>query len=207
MSDLHDRFERLARRGTRRGADAVLADALRQAEDSGVIVGVDEPEPSERVRGIVWPINLEPASSPRKPRRFGALVTAGGVAASLFVGVLAIGSLTGSGGGANSPEGAVRQLADAVSHEDALAAADVLAPEEVRSLKDTVDKAAKKAQELQLAESASVPLTGLDLSVDGLDLSTESLANGYVKVTVVGGTISAHTDNAKFSPLLQRGIA
>ena len=175
MSDLHDRFERLARRGTLRGADVVLTEARRLADDSGAIVGVDEPAPGDDTRSVVSPINLEPVSIARKQRRFGALVTAGGVAASLFVGVLAIGSITGSGGGANSPEGAVRQLADAVSHEDALAAADVLAPEEVRSLQGTVDAASKRAQELALAESASAPLTGLDLSVDGLALSTESL--------------------------------
>ena len=38
------------------------------------------------------------------------------------------------GGGSNSPEGAVRQLADAIDHEDPLAAVDVLAPSEVLAL-------------------------------------------------------------------------
>jgi hypothetical protein len=206
MSDLHDRLERLARRGTARGADVVLTEATRRADDRGALAGVDEPAPVDDSRPVVVPITLEPVSSSRKPRRLGALVTAGGVAASLFVGILAIGSITGSGGGANSPEGAVRQLADAVSHEDALTAADVLAPEEVRSLRGTVDAASKRAQELALAESAAAPLNGLDLSVDGLDLSTESLAAGYAKVTVTGGTFSARTHKSRLSPLVQRAL-
>jgi hypothetical protein len=208
MSDLHERFEKLARRGTVRGADDVLAAARRHAEDSGAIAGVDgaasvadddrTPPPSVAVE----PVSLELAPN-RRRRRAGPMVAAGGVAATLFVGVLAIGSFVGSGGGSDSPEGAVRQLAAAVSHADPLAAADVLAPEEVRSLRGTVDAATKRAQELTLVQNASAPLSGVDLSVDDLNLSTQSLADGYAKVIVNAGTISARTDKAQFSPLMQ----
>ena len=91
-----------------------------------------------------------------------------------------------------------------MSNEDPLAAADVLAPEEVRSLSRTVDTAARRAQELQLARTAAAPLAGLDLSVDNLDLTTETLADGYVKVTVTSGDLSASTEKDKFSPIMQR---
>jgi hypothetical protein len=208
MSDFHERFERLARRGTARGVDAVLDGARRRAEDHGTLAGVDD-DASTDASGLapvinIEPVNLETVRARRTRRRFGSVVAAGGVAASLFVGALAIGSFVGNGGGSSSPEAAVRQLADAVSHEDALSAADVLAPEEVRSLRGTVDLASKRAQELALARSASAPLAGLDLSVDKLSLSTTSLGAGFAKVTVNGGTISARTHDARFSPLMQQ---
>ena len=207
MSDLHDRFEKLARRGTARRRRGAGRRAAARPKAAVVLASVDHDTASDDDAPVVVSLtNLETASTARRQRKMGSLVAAGGIAATLFVGVLAIGSLVGSGSGADSPEGAVRQLAAAVSHEDALAAADVLAPEEVRSLSGTVDLAAKKAQELALAENASAPLTGLDLSVDGLNLSTESLADGYAKVTVAGGTISARTDNGRFSPLMQRAL-
>ncbi len=187
MSDLQDRLERLAQRGTPRGGDAVLEAAKTSVEhDAVAAIGMD---PSRR-------------QSPR--RHFSSLVAAAGVAATLFVGMLAFSAFLGAGGGSDSPEGAVRQLADAVSHEDALAAADVLAPEEVQSLSRTIDQTARRAQELQLARTASAPLAGLDLSVDNLDLSTETMADGYVKVTVSSGTLSSQTQNEKFAPVMQR---
>ena len=208
MSDLSDRFDKLARRGTMRGGDDVLAEARRRVDDRGDLSVVDDaawssPGDAGEITSLV---DLEPVRARRRPRRVGGVVAAGGVAASLLVGVLAIGSFVGSGGGSDSPEGAVRRLADAVSHEDPLAAADVLAPEEVRSLKGTVDLASQRAQELALAQSASAPLTGLDLSVDNLKLSSESLGDGYVKVTVDGGVISAQTHDSQFSPLMQHAL-
>ncbi len=191
MSDLSNQFERLANRGTRHDGDAVLAAAQRDAA-----AGAD----------VIPLVNTEPVASRRRRRRTGSIVAAAGVAATMFVGALAVGSYVGSGGGSNSPEGAVRQLADAVSHEDVLAAADVLAPDEVHSLHATLTDAERKAQELKLADDAAAPLTGLDLSVDGLSLSTETLAPGYAKVTVDGGTISARTHKGQFSPLVQKAL-
>jgi hypothetical protein len=117
--------------------------------------------------------------------------------------MLAISALVGSGG-ASSPEAAVRRLADAMSHEDALAAADVLAPSEVRSLHGTLDAAQKKAAELSLVKTAAAPLTGVDLSVDDVKLTTTPLGDGFAKVTVDGGTLSASTKKANFSPLMQK---
>jgi hypothetical protein len=187
VSDLQDRFEQLARRGTPRGGDEVLGAARAGVDQDAVAV-----------------IAMDPNRRKATRRRFGSLVAAAGVAATLFVCTLAFSAFLGSGSGSDSPEGAVRQLANAVTNEDALAASDVLAPEEVRSLGHTVDSAARRAEELKLAKSATAPLAGLDLSVDNLDLQSETLADGYVKVTVSSGVLSTHTDSTRFAPLIQR---
>ena len=92
------------------------------------------------------------------------MITAAGVAALVLVSALAVSAVVGSGG-SDSPEGAVRRLADALSHEDPLAAADVIAPDEVRSLHGTLDAAAHKAAELQLVQTAGAPLSGVDFNV------------------------------------------
>ena len=83
---------------------------------------------------------------------YGTLVAAFGVAALLGVGVLAVTSVFGSGG-AGSPEGAVRQLADAISHKDPLAAVDVLVAD--RSAFDARHREARdatRAADLKIVE-------------------------------------------------------
>jgi hypothetical protein len=107
-------------------------------------------------------------------------------------------------GGAGSPEGAVRQLADAVSNKDALAAVDVLVPSEVRSMRESVKNATDRAAELHIVNEASKPLEGVDLSVDHLALQTEPLSDGYAKVIITSGEISASTHRGQLSALLQK---
>ncbi len=138
----------------------------------------------------------------RRRRPWTVFVTAAGMAALLAVGSFAISALVG--GGSDSPEGAVRQLADAVSHEDALAAADVLAPEEVRSLHGTVYAAIHKAAELHAVDATAAPLRGVDFSVDGLRLSSERLGDNVVKVTLQQGQLSARTERRLLSALRRR---
>ena len=96
-----------------------------------------------------------------------------------MLGVVSLGvaSLLG-GGGANSPDGAVRQLADAIDNQDPLAAVDVLAPDEVGALRDSVDGISERAQELQLVDDAGKPLSGVDFEVGDLQLDNEELAPG-----------------------------
>ena len=206
MSDLIDRFERLANRGSMRGGDAVLSAARREVDGGAVVRSIDSSAPARADAFEVQPIELEPSIARRRRRGFGAVVAAGGVAASLVVGMLAIGSIVGSGSGSDSPAGAVRQLADAVSHEDPIAAAAVLAPEEVRSLSASVSAAERRARTLALARSADAPLQGIDFSVDGLDLSTQSLGAGYAKVTVAGGHFSAVSHTGALAPLIQQAL-
>jgi hypothetical protein len=198
VSELHDRLTALAERGTRRGADAVLDAAVKKAA-IGLVEGEREHDDLDPIPFVT----SEPERSRRPRRRFGSMITAAGIATMLLVGSLAIASLVGSGG-ASSPEAVVRRLADAMSHEDPLEAADVLSPTEIRSLHETLDAAEKKAAELRLVEAASAPLTGVDFSVDDLRLTTTPLADGFAKVTVERGTLSASTQKSKFSPLMQK---
>src|SRR5207344_2662655 len=95
-----------------------------------------------------------------------------------------------------SPEGAVRQLADAVEHKDPLAAVDVLEPTEVRSMRETVKELTARAADLKIVDSASQPLAGVDLSVDNLQVSSTDVGDGFAKVTITSGTISASAHRA-----------
>jgi hypothetical protein len=203
MADLHDSLNELAGRGTPRGFDDVFAAAERDAARGTVrpVAG------SGANGGDLDPIPLaevEPVARPRRPMH--SVITAAGIAALVLVGGLAVNAAVGSGGGAASPESAVRQLADAISHEDPLAAADVIAPDEVRSLHDTLSNAEQKAAELQVVETAGAPLAGVDFDVTGLDLSAKTLADGVAKVTVDAGTFTASTHKAQFSPLMQKAL-
>jgi hypothetical protein len=196
----------LAERGTPRGFDAVLDAAAEAAEraSSERIAAVPDVESDlhDDDLGTIPFVTTEPIRRRRRP--LSSLIAATGVTALLVVGTLAVTALVGSGGGSGSAEGAVRRLADALSHEDPLAAADVLAPSEVRSLHGTLDAAAKKAKELELVQTAGAPLAGVDFDVSGLKLSSQALGDGYEKVTVDNGTFSASTHKAQFSPLMRQ---
>jgi len=150
-------------------------------------------------------VSTEPVARSRR-RPMASMIAAVGVAALVLTGAFAVSAMVGGGGGSNSAEGAVRRLADALSHEDVLTAADVMAPSEVRSLHGTLDAAAKKAQELQLVSNSGAPLAGVDFNVNDLKLSSQTLADGYVKVTVDAGTFTASTQKAKFSALMQKAL-
>ena len=129
MSELNDRLTKIAERGTPRGFDDVFTEASKRADTLDVVPMVEEISARDR--------------KPRRPYR--SLVAAAGVTSLLLVGMLAISALVGNGG-ASSPEAAVRQLADAVSHEDPLAAADVLAPNEVRSLARLAERCGEEGE-------------------------------------------------------------
>jgi hypothetical protein len=199
VSELHDRLERLAGRGTPRGADEVLRAAQRSAPRE---IGVIAPTGDDRDLDIIDDLPYVSAAPARRRGRFSALIAATGVAALAGVGILAVSAMFGSGG-ADSPEAAVRQLAGAVSHEDPLAAVDVLSPSEVRSMRESVQHISDRAADLKLVDKASAPLAGVDLSVDDLQLSAADVGDGFAKVTVTGGTISASTHIAALSTLLR----
>jgi hypothetical protein len=196
VSDIHDALNELAGRGEPRGFDAVLAGANESAANESA----ERDAHGDDLDTIPF-VMSEPVARRRRP--LGSMIAAAGVAALVLVGAFAVSAVVGSGG-AGSAEAAVRRLADAVSHEDLLSAADVLAPEEVRSLHGTIDNATKKAQELALVQTASAPLAGVDFNIDGLNLSTETLGDGYAKVTIDAGTFSASTHKKQFSALMQK---
>ena len=197
MSELQDRLNTLAGRGTPRGVDAVFDEATRIAGTT------DEAETATDELDPIPFVTAEPTRKRRRP--MSSLIAATGTLTLLMVSMLAVAAFLGSGG-ADSPEGAVRKLADAISHEDPLAAADVLAPSEVQSLHGTLDAASKRAAELALVKQAGAPLSGLDFNVDDLTMTTEQFGENHAKVRIQGGAIRARTEHEKFSPLVQRSL-
>src|SRR5690348_14806370 len=150
MGDMHDALNELAGRGTLRGFDDVFAAAERDAAHAATRPVEASGGNGDDLDPIPF-VEAEPVARPRRPLH--SVIAAAGVAALVLVGGLAVNAAVGSGGGAGSPEAAVQRLADAISHEDPLAAADVIAPEEVRSLHDTVSNAERRAAELKLVET------------------------------------------------------
>ncbi|MET1003302.1 MAG: hypothetical protein ABWZ15_15950 [Acidimicrobiia bacterium] len=212
MTELNERLEHLATRGNRRGADVVLNAALTSARladgsngngDGGSAVITADDLPVVDVEPDDGPpvVSMHEVRRTRRPWR--TALTAGGLAALLGVGTLGIVSVLG-GGGADSPEGAVKQFADALEHEDPLAAVAVLAPDEVRGLSDAVDSLSRRAQEVALVEDAARPFAGIDLDLSDVSYRTEELAPGYVKVYVDGFRIDATVHYEGVSDLVRR---
>ncbi len=196
MTEPNELWNQLAQRGTTRGADSVVhAAALAAAQPLSSHIGATLNDHEVPL------IEMTPNATTRKSRSrrgFGAM----GLAALLGVGGFATLSVQGSGGGADSPNEAVEQLANAINNEDLLAAVDIMAPKEVRSLHKSVDQAQRQAAETELVQSASKPFAGLDLDVKNLSTDVETLADGYAKVTL-SGTINAQTNSADFGRMLR----
>jgi hypothetical protein len=218
VSDVNELLEILATRGKPRGAEKVLRDAIATVDDghgdrdeaipAGPARAVDRRDLQPLVPEAVDAppaVNMRTVTPRRSRRPWRTALTAGGLAAMLGVVSLGVAALVG-GGGSNSPEGAVRQLADAISHEDPLAAVDVLAPDEVRTLHDTVDAASLRAAEVELVNDAGAPFAGVDLDVTDLELSSVELAPGYAKVTLENGSIELGGDRSQLSARLQRVV-
>jgi hypothetical protein len=192
-------FETAAERGTHRGADDVLGAAMIRA---GAIRAGANPGGSTMSDEHLDDLDVLPTSIPavelesNRPRRSnGRRGIAGlGIAALLGIGGYAGFALQGDGGGADSPAAAVEQLADAIASEDALAAIDVLAPGEVRSLHRSIENAADKAEQFDVVEEAGTPLAGFDIDVEGLETEVETLGDGVARVTITGGVVSGRVD-------------
>ena len=190
MSDhTNSPWDALAARGAPRGADAVLTAAVTAAQSGSD--GVPVAEMSER--------RPRPARRSRGRRTFGII----GIAALLGVGGYAIAGVQSNGTGADSPEAVVHQLADAIDHQDALAAVATLDPSEISTLQSSVSSAEHKAKQVKLVNSSDSPFAGINLSVDGLHTSVTTLADGVAKVTL-SGSISASVDAGKLSEVLER---
>lgn len=208
MSDLKTMLEELAQRGVPRGAEVVVSAAVKTASHDrrdgpsagGTTGGSLEVIPVDPSDDVPPPIPMREAREAGRSMR--RVIASAGLAALLGVTLLAVSALSG-GGGAGSPEEAVQRLADAIDGEDPLAAVDVISPDEVRTLRASVDAAGARAAEMQLVESAGEPLAGLDLSVGPLELEAVPLAPGFAKV-VVQGEIESATVRDDFSPLIQQ---
>ena len=100
MSELRDRLERLATRGSRRGAD----DVIRAVERLGPRdADIAEPMTDYRDLEIIDDLPTVTPDPARRRGRFATLIAATGVAALVAVGGLAVTAMFGSGG-SDSPE-------------------------------------------------------------------------------------------------------
>ena len=104
-------------------------------------------------------------------------------------------------GGADSPEAAVREFADALVAEDLLGMIDVTLPEEVSSLRVAFDDAMREAKRLDLLDESFAldHVAGVDVEIDGLELTTEALAPDLVVVSASAGSWSATFDRSAFA--------
>ncbi len=145
-------------------------------------------------------VNVIPIGSGRRGRRAAGIgatiaVIAGGVGLTTM-------ALQGAAepGGADSPEAAVREFADALAGEDLLGMIDVALPEEVTALRAAFEEAASEAQRLGLLDEAFAldGVAGVDVTVDGLALRTDSIDTDLAAVTSTDGRLGATFDAAAF---------
>ena len=134
-----------------------------------------------------------PAAAPgrRSPVKVVGLVV--GVMALLGATLFAVSALDQPDGSA-SPEAAVRQLFDAISHRDALGVIEALPANERDVLRQPAVDITQELQRLGILSSFSLDsIPGAQLTVQNLQLTTDDVAPGVVRVNVVGGTISGHS--------------
>ncbi len=152
--------------------------------------------PGAMVRGSVGPdgtLPLYPAlqippSRRRSPARLAALAVA---VIALVAGTSFAAYALTRPDGADSPDGAVRQMFSAIDHEDALGVIESLPPSERKALHDPLVESTQQLQRLGILKSFSLSnVPGADLKVTGLTTETTKLGDGVVLVNVTGGTIS-----------------
>ncbi len=140
------------------------------------------------------------APAPRRGRRVAGIgatiaVIAGGVGLTTI-------SLQGAAepGGADTPEAAVREFAQALAGEDLLGMIDVALPEEVDALRAAFDEASAEAKRLGLLDDAFAldGVIGVDVTVDELALRTDTIASDLAAVTSTDGRLGATFDAATF---------
>lgn len=144
-------------------------------------------------------IHLEPVSDRNRPPRrriagIGALVIAlGGGFALTTVAVTG-----GDTGGESTPEGAVVAFIDAIEDRDVLGALDVLDPGESAALIDVARRAVGEATRVGLLSDAAdlSDVAGSSAAVDGLVLTTETVASDLAVVHLTGGTLDLQFDLA-----------
>ena len=103
-------------------------------------------------------------------------------------------------GGADSPEAAVRDFADALAGQDLLGMIDVTLPEEVSSLRAAFEEVTAEAQRIGLLDDSFAlnGVAGLDVTIDRLALTTTSIDADLVAVTSTDGVLGAVFDADAF---------
>lgn len=159
----------------------------------------------------------EPAAPPstRRPsRRVWWLV--GGVVAiaaiGVGVGVVAVKQVAGVSG-AETPEAAVVGLVQAINDKDLIRAATLLPPDELEQFSDALTSAGDALTRTGVVdagasgEDLSTLLSGLSVSVRGLQVHSELVEPDLAQVTIVGGTLEAAVDPSATTGLLHTALA
>lgn len=140
---------------------------------------------------------IEP-QRPRAGRRVAVIAAiVAGVAALGVAGGILLRSGSSSGGGADTPDAAVRRMVAAVTDRDVIGAFQATAPDELRGAGDIYKASVDKARSLGMLKDGD-PLGGLTLSMAGLKLETTSLGDDLARVTVGAGTLSYKVDPKGF---------
>ncbi|HEY1133813.1 MAG TPA: hypothetical protein VGE77_04495 [Nocardioides sp.] len=119
--------------------------------------------------------------------RRGWFVAAFCALAVVLLGVVAVRVVAGFASGANSPEEAVEAFLEGAASDDGVASLAALSPGEVRGADVFYEAVEQRLAALEL-DTAALGGEGLVASIEGLDLSTEQLADGVARVTVEDGT-------------------
>lgn len=136
----------------------------------------------------------------RPPRRLAFVATLGavvGVSMLAGVGSLLVGGLSGSSGGADSPEQAVGELFEAIEGKDPLGVLATLSPTEVRSLGDVVQALQDHVDEAGHPEVGSM-IDGIDLDIAYDDLAVTELSADAARVEVTGVEVTYAIDPSVF---------
>jgi hypothetical protein len=166
------------------------------------------PTPPTAEPAIDVPIATLDTVLPRQRRRRGprAMVFAAGVVALALVGGLVARSATASTG-ASSAQAAANRAISAISNEDPVALASMLAPDELHDVTGIMKTASQKGKSFNLTKSMAHPFTGIDLNVANAQTHVVTLADGYAKVELTGGTFTYDIDPAKLAPTFQKDLS
>ena len=116
------------------------------------------------------------------------------------VGWAAVAAFSGDREGASSPEEAVRNLTDALSNEDVVAAIEAMAPSEVGTAADLYPRVIELAVREGALEREDW-LTGVDFEVLGLETETTELHPGVALVELTGGVLTVSIDPDVADPI------
>ncbi|NLV54699.1 MAG: hypothetical protein GXY13_03700 [Acidimicrobiales bacterium] len=153
-----------------------------------------------------WPATSQPgapgAAPPRKRRRglIAVALIAVGALAVAGVGLAVFRAVRGDGGGASSPEAAVRQLAEAVEAEDPIALLDVIEPDEAEALGEVYRAAADRSADLDLSPAEDT-FGGVDVELTSLRYEVDELGDGAARVSIIGGRGTIGFDPGAFGGL------
>lgn len=145
-------------------------------------------------------VSTPTADVPNRRRRAAGI----GATIAVLIGGVGISTVAFQGasnpGGADSPEEAVEEFADALEREDVLGMIDVALPEEVSALRAIFEDATREVERVGiLDESFSLDaVAGIDVAIPGLTLTTENLASDLAVVTATGGIVNTTFDPALF---------